>query len=135
MLASDNSQFCLRHFSQTFTTKLTSPIPVTADQIQSDFLGYMNLILTSSDAKLILISVFPGHTFLIEQSKRSQFRIYQSWTHAFDLKYWTNHDQTPMQGEICEPGSRIIEQLENPRLSEELTKYPINTFYSLGVSL
>jgi len=109
------------HFSKSFTTKLTSPIHLTADQIQSDFLRYMNLILTSPDAKLILISVFPGHTFVIEQSKRSQFRIYQSWAHAFDLKYWTNHDQTPMQGEICEPGSRIIEQLENPHLSEELT--------------
>jgi len=107
------------HLSQTFMTKLTSPIPVSAAQTQSGFLHYMNRIFTSPNAKLFMISVFPGHTFLIEQSKRSQYRIYQSSEQT--ESNWINQDQTPIQGAMCEPGSRIMQQLENPHLSQLLT--------------
>jgi len=83
------------------------------------FLEYMTKILDNARERLILVSVIPDHTFLIEQHGE-MFRIYQSWAHSFDLQYWT--DLNVPTSTICEPGMKMKEALQNSQEAPELAR-------------
>jgi len=83
------------------------------------FLEYATKLLDNPRERLILVSVMPDHTFLIEQHG-GMFRIYQSWAYSFDLQYWT--DLNVPTSTICEPGKKVKEALKDPQEAPALAQ-------------
>jgi len=97
--------------------------PDNPEQMREHFLKYTSKLLEDLRMRLILVSVTPEHTFLIEQNF-GQFFIYQSWHNSFDLRYWVNL-KIPTS-EICEPGKRVSDALSNPSMAIQLARLDIN---------
>ena len=105
--------------SKTFRNDNGAP----GESLVRQFLSYMVKLLSDPHNRLILISVIPDHTFLIEQNVKA-FRIYQSWESSFDLRYWIDRDVLP--GDLCEPGEKVAKALQNSDQAQlaELARYP-----------
>lgn len=92
--------------SKTFRNENGAP----GESLVRQFLSYMVKLLSDPHNRLILISVIPEHTFLVEQNVKF-FRIYQSWDSSFDLRYWIDRDVLP--GDLCEPGEKVARALQS----------------------
>lgn len=95
----------MRILSKTFRNDHGSP----GESLVRKFLSFMTKLLSNPNNRLILISVMPDHTFLIEQNG-PLFRIYQSWESSFDLRYWVN--QEVRSDDLCEPGQKVTNALQ-----------------------
>jgi len=85
------------------------------DQPEQELLmTYVRTLMQGQASRLYCVKVSTHHTFLIEQYG-SEFRIYQSWTHGFDLKFWTDPN-VPIT-EICEPGHHYEANLQDPSVA------------------
>jgi len=99
------SLFKQKVLSKTFRNDNGSP----GESLVRKFLSFMMKLLSNPNNRLILISVMPDHTFLVEQNGHL-FRIYQSWESSFDLRYWVNQDVQP--DDFCEPGQKVAKALQ-----------------------
>jgi len=86
------------------------------------FMNYMRALTGRPISRLYLINLGGMHMFLMEQFGE-EFRIYQSFTNSFDLRFWT--DSTISVDAMCEPGVDISDELLSANLRPILIQFGI----------